>query len=105
VLPLLILADERLENFRFYWWRFEMTKTGWLIAGLFFLLLGTNVWWIYATVNQAVSLTYSRDSLQMNKTAVAQLLAVVEESREADASRQSIVEAALSPFADHDHRP
>lgn len=72
-----------------------MSKSGWVIAALVMLLVVTNACWAYRVLDKSVSLSYLRDSFLDNKIALAQTLAVLHETINPAATRQTIIDAAL----------
>ena len=71
-----------------------MAKSNLTIGVLITLLLATNAWWAYHAIDAGVSDSYALVSLNDNKQALAQSLAVIEAAARPGATKQSIVRAA-----------
>lgn len=71
-----------------------MGKSSLIIGVLVALLIGTNGWWAYNALDSGVTYSYAQVSLEENKQALAQSLAVIEATAEYDATRNSIIQAA-----------
>lgn len=71
-----------------------MAKTGWSIGVLTALLIVTNLWWAYNALDNGITYTYLKISLENNEEALAQALAVIEAVAHVGATRQSIIKAA-----------
>ena len=69
-------------------------KSSWIIVVLIALLIATNGWWAYNALDTGITYSYSQVSLDNNKEALAQSLAVIEAAAQADATKQSIIQAA-----------
>ena len=71
-----------------------MAKSNWIIGVLIALLIATNGWWAYNSLDAGITHSYSQVSLENNKEALAQSLAVIEAAAQTDATKQSIIQAA-----------
>ena len=71
-----------------------MAKSNWIIGALIALLITTNGWWAYNALDTGVTYSYSQVSLENNKEALAQSLAVIEAAAQTDATKRSIIQAA-----------
>jgi hypothetical protein len=77
-----------------------LAKSNWIIGILIALLVGTNAWWAYNAVDAGITYSYSQVTLENNKEALAQSLAVIEAAAQPDATKQSIVRAARTAGGD-----
>ena len=71
-----------------------MAKSNLIIGMLVTLLLATNAWWGYNAIDAGVTNSYARVSLDDNRQALAQSLAVIEASARPGATKKSIILAA-----------
>ena len=78
-----------------------MAKSSWTIDVLVVLLVGTNCWWAYNAVDAGVTCSYAQVTLENNKEALAQSLAVIEAAAKSWATRQSIIQATRTGLAEY----
>ena len=77
-----------------------MSKSGWIIAALVAMLVLTNAWWAYRASDQGLTYTYAEASSRDNAMALTQVLAVLQASAKPNATRQTIIDAALRAAGD-----
>jgi len=74
-----------------------MAKSTVLIAMLAIALAGTNAWWAYNAIDAGISRTYQGVSLEDNREALRQTIAIISEIAKLNANRESIIRAAAVP--------
>lgn len=71
-----------------------MKRSTIVIWALSLALVGSNLWWLYAAFDTAVTLSYLRQTYGEHRKALAELLAVVPAATDPAATRESVVAAA-----------
>jgi hypothetical protein len=77
-----------------------MAKPRIAVAVLLTILLGSNALWAYRALDAGVSRSYLSAALDDNRIALAQVIAVAEETMRVIATRDSIIAAASHDRAD-----
>jgi hypothetical protein len=67
------------------------------IVGLVVALVASNAWWAYHALDHGITLTYMGVSLDDNKEALSQTLAILPVVATANASREGVLAAARLP--------
>ena len=74
-----------------------MSRTKIAIVSLAVALLASNAWWAYHALDHGVTLTYMGVSLDDNKEALSQALAILPLVASRNASRETVLAAARLP--------
>ena len=72
-----------------------MRKTSYVIAGLTVALVGTNAFWLYKTIDSAVSYSYLNDSYRAARSSAQQAFAVLPVAARPGSSQADVVAAAV----------
>jgi hypothetical protein len=72
-----------------------MRKTSYVIAGLAVALVGTNAFWLYKTIDSAVSYSYLNDSYRAARSSAQQAFAVLPVAARPGSSQADVVAAAV----------
>ena len=74
-----------------------MNKTKIIIIALIIAIVASNGWWAYRLLDTGVTLTYTGVSLEDNKQALSQALALLPVVAEQGVTREKIIRAAHLP--------
>ena len=74
-----------------------MSRSKFAIAVLALLLIGSNGWWAYHALDVGVTQAYQGDSLNANKKALAQMIALLPLVARPNITRAEIIAAARIP--------
>ncbi|MCP5058505.1 MAG: hypothetical protein GY937_17520 [bacterium] len=75
-----------------------MTKSHAIAIVLGVLLLGTNGWWLYNSIDAGISYTYQQVSLDDCQEALSQTVAILPVVASPDATREEVIRAAQKPI-------
>jgi hypothetical protein len=74
-----------------------MNKTKITIIALIVAIIASNVWWAYRLLDAGITLTYTGVSLEENKEALSQTLALLPVVAKLDVTREKIISVARLP--------